>query len=235
MTRQTTTSLVGEAGQAENWDGYGGEVSSGASTMDGAARSICPGAGFVNDTWAIGGVSIKPSSGPQYDLFQDGDANGYSGTVDTFINAGATTADNSSNVDLQVDLDDGIADPTTQTLIRFDSLFGDAAGQIPIDAYITSASLTVNVNNESAGDAVIGLYPMLTTWADTDNWDSMLGGVSLDGVEAAVAADSVLSDPDRKRQCHVHRSRGPVAGLAQWHIRQQWVGGRFQQHKWLGL
>ncbi len=125
--------------------------------------------------------------------FQQG-VNGYSGTVDTFLNEGLITQDNSGNVDLQVDLNDGAGDETTQALLRFENLFGTGTGQIPYNVLITSASLTVNVNNVSDAGATITLHEMLEAWSDTDTW-STTGGILLDDVEATSTAISTLSNP----------------------------------------
>ncbi len=180
--------------------------------------------GFLRTGTADVGA-FEVSSGPAITTsFQNGNANGFGSNVDTYVDAGNVTANNATNVDLQVDLDDGAGDPTTQTLIRFDDLFGTGPGQIPYGSYITSASLTVNVNNVSDPGATIGLHAMLSSWTDTSNWSSLSGGVSTNGVEAAVTADSVLASP---------AATGSVTftGLAS--RLQSWVSGGSANQGWV--
>jgi len=124
--------------------------------------------------------------------FQQG-VNGYSGTVDTYIqynvtspNAGATTLSA-----------DGTPPDTDirQILLRFDNIFGAGANQIPAGAVITSATLTVNVSNDIA--IVTNIHRMLHTWDDDDVW-STFGNGSPWNTTAGVQADGVdaVSTPD---------------------------------------
>ena len=134
-------------------------------------------------------------SGPtQTATFQEG-VGGYNSTVDTFVDQLNPNTNNSVATTLQVDLNDG-ANDTAQTLIRFDNIFGTGTGQIPYNVYITSATLTVNVTNLSSSGATISMHEMLTSWNDTSTWNSMTGGISLNNVEAATTADSILANPD---------------------------------------
>ena len=139
--------------------------------------------------------------------FQDGDGNGYNSTVDTFINEDTASQgdDNSGNFDLQVDMNDGAGDETTQTLIRFDNIFGSGTGQIPDNVYITSATLTVNVNNVSDAGATVAMHEMLESWVDTDNW-STTGGILLDGNEANADVPTRFFQSANLRVGHFHRS-----------------------------
>ncbi len=126
--------------------------------------------------------------------FQDGNGNGYNSTIDTFVDQLNPNNNNSVATTLQVDLNDG-ANDTAQSLIRFDNIFGTGTGQIPYNVYITSATLSVNVTNLSSSGATISMHEMLTSWTDTSTWNSMSGGISLNNVEAATTADSILANP----------------------------------------
>ena len=118
--------------------------------------------------------------------FQQG-VSGYVGTVDTFLQQNATTTNNSAATSLNIDSDDPAGTGLdVQALLRFDNLFGSAAGQIPINATLQSASLQVQVTN--SGNSV-NLHRMLGNWAATDTWSSVTNGVQNDGVEAVAAAD----------------------------------------------
>ncbi len=120
---------------------------------------------------------------PVVATFQQGQ-DGYSSNVDTFLDSGNTGADNSSNTTLVVDLS-----PERHILMRFDDIFGSNSGQIPTNAEILSATLTVQITNSSPGVGA-GLYRMLQPWNDTDSWSTWTGGIQNDGVEAEVAADT---------------------------------------------
>ncbi len=121
--------------------------------------------------------------------FQQGDANGYSGTQDTFLDSddrnnttNGTTADN-----IQVTYEQGgmfSSDDFFEGLLRFDNLFGDGLGQIPVGSTISSASLQLWINNTSS-DTTITMHEMLVGWDEsTTTWNSMVNGVRFDTGDA---------------------------------------------------
>ncbi len=120
--------------------------------------------------------------------FQEGDVNGYSNTLDTFLESGDDTADNSATTTLVVDLS-----PEIHGLLRFDAIFGSGANQIPLGATIQNASLDIEVSNEGTG---ADLHRMLQTWNDTDSWSTWTDGINADGVEAETTAQSSSSGSD---------------------------------------
>jgi VCBS repeat-containing protein len=82
----------------------------------------------------------------------------------------------------------------SQVLLRFEDLIGDALGQIPADAIITSASLFLNTNNTGDGAQ---FYRMLQPWSDTTStWNSWFDGVNPDGFEANFQFESVWGTLD---------------------------------------
>ena len=103
------------------------------------------------------------------DTFQEG-ISGYSGTHDTFLEQ--NTPDTSHDESLvKVENDP----PQVQHgLIRFDNIFGGGAGQSPFGSIINSATLTVEVDNQSAAGAQIRLHRMLVTWPESATWNSMI-------------------------------------------------------------
>lgn len=122
-------------------------------------------------------------AGPVTVTFQYG-VSGYTGTVDTFIESANPGTSRATAVTLTVDLN-----PLSHILLRFDNIFGTGTGQIPAGSTIQSASLTINVTNESA-NAGASLYRMLQTWSDANTWSTFGGdGVQPNGVEAATTAD----------------------------------------------
>lgn len=131
--------------------------------------------------------------------FQQG-LNGYAGTQDTIVrsNETATGTGQSSSGDsrglnfgsldlLSIDGDDGSpGNKPNQGLIRFDQLFGNAAGQIRAGDTIVSATLTLAVFDVGSGFTV---HDLLTDWTQgSATWNSLGNGIQADGSEAAAGA-----------------------------------------------
>jgi len=125
---------------------------------------------------------LAQSSNTTVTSFQQGQS-GYTGTVDTFLDSQNPGTSNAATTPLQVDLS-----PLRHILLRFDNIFGNGPGQIPPAANIISASLTLNVTNESVGVGA-GLYRMLQPWNATDTWNTWGSGIQNNGVEALATAD----------------------------------------------
>ena len=115
--------------------------------------------------------------------FQQGQ-NGYAGVVDTFLYEGQPRANRSSQKTLTVDSEERRGE--MQALVRFENIFGDAAGQIPLGATILSA--TLELRTTTSGDGA-NLHRMLRPWSDGDTWDSLQNGIQADDVEALAQAD----------------------------------------------
>lgn len=77
----------------------------------------------------------------------------------------------------------------SQSLIKFDNLFGTAAGQIPLNASIKRASLTLfTVSGTPLAGADVRLF--FGNWsASVATWDYFVGGIQADGVESNLNAD----------------------------------------------
>jgi hypothetical protein len=80
-------------------------------------------------------------------------------------------------------------------LLRFDSLFGSGALQIPSGAKISSAklSLTTDKNSADGSTSKFSIDRLLKSFTETSTWDSLVNGISADGVEAFSTADSSLT------------------------------------------
>ena len=125
--------------------------------------------------------------------FQDG-VSGYTGTVDTFIRAGADAGTNyHTSADLQ--WDDNTADTDEVALIRFTNIFGAAVGQVPAGATILSASLRYRTTDLNSGSTAEGdpanVYESKVDWPeDTVTWNNFGGeaGVQADEYENLVAS-----------------------------------------------
>ena len=131
--------------------------------------------------------------------------NGYTGAKDTMLWAETPAANNAATVDLTADLDTTttVADNQEgQVLVRFDNLFGGAAGQIPSGAVIHSAKLVLNTPLSTAGtdydsNSTFRAHRMIVDWTDTATWDSLTAGVSNNNTEAASSASfSLVPDVD---------------------------------------
>ena len=134
--------------------------------------------------------------------FQEG-VNGYSGTQDTMVRSNETAAGAGQSVNgdsrglsfgnldfVSVDGDDGSpGSKPNHGLIRFDNLFGNAAGQIKVGDTILSATLKLAVHNPGSGMSV---YDMLATWSETSTWNSLVNGIQADGSDAASVALSTF-------------------------------------------
>ncbi len=131
-------------------------------------------------------LTVVRVSGVVTTSFQQGN-NGYNGAVDTFLHQNTPGTDNHSAVSLKIDNDDpGGTGLDAQTLLRFNTLFGNGAGQIPINATLQSATLQLQVTNPGNR---LNFHRMLANWTDFDTWTSLNGGIQNDGVEAVATAD----------------------------------------------
>lgn len=143
--------------------------------------------GTDNSNAATVSITVNEVGNAITTSFQQG-IEGYTGAVDTWIGSALPTADNSADDDLNLDESGG--NDTEQTLLRFDEIFGNGDGQVPVDSTITSATLTLYVKNTGAAPE---LHRMLETWSDTDTWNSLGGGVQNDGVEASLVSDATFT------------------------------------------
>jgi hypothetical protein len=110
-----------------------------------------------------------------------------SNIVDTMVRAQYPTIENHAAATLIVDSDDPAGTgKSSQVLLRFEGLFGNGPGQIPLGMQIESAVLTFQTTDPGVGAK---FHRMLTPWSDTDTWNNLVGGVSPNGVEAVATAD----------------------------------------------
>lgn len=113
--------------------------------------------------------------------FQQG-INGYTGTTDTYIEQGNPNGTHATDTTLVVDGDSSLPGVDGQQgLIRFDSIFGNGPGQIPLGAEILSAKLSILTGSTSGDETAnnISLYQMTANWNGTSTWNSLVGGVNV--------------------------------------------------------
>ena len=130
---------------------------------------------------ALGGLS--PASADVVS-FRDG-VNGYAGTADTYIEAGDTDANYGSSFKMNITgpnfngSESGVTGSAgrTQSLIRFDDLFGTGPNQISPGSTITSATLSID---KLAGFGSVRLYDLGVAFTESGStWDSLGNGIQL--------------------------------------------------------
>ncbi len=153
-------------------------------TLNGGTAKIADLAGNQMETT---NVSVEVDTTISQLTFQQG--NGYTGTVDTYIQAGSPSSNHATATTLNIDGRDRGGE--VQGLLRFDNLFGDGVGQIASNAKILSASLELQVTDH--GDDM-HFHRMLESWTDGATWNSLGNGVQTDGVEALSSSDVLTGD-----------------------------------------
>jgi hypothetical protein len=196
---------------------------SGATTVGAITVSVLPDVqawqhGLANYGWVFPGWSggtkttISPSeatnvldhprlkvkwvpAGTAVATFRQG-VNSYTGAKDTSIRKGAADADRSAVTGIFVDAE--VTPPNNdpeQVLMRFDNIVGNTAGQIPANSAVQIAVLDLaGTIGNAMGDGG-NAYAMLSPWNDTSTWNSLVNGISTDGVEAATTPTFSAGNP----------------------------------------
>jgi len=129
--------------------------------------------------------------------FQHG-VSGYEGTQDTVI----FSQDRNTNFGTEghISADQQDFNNVRQGLLRFDDIFGDQPGQIPLGSKINSATLDVFIQDDSNAAMQMSLYRMLVDWNEsTTTWNSFgaIGGVQAsEGESSDLPPDAVLLDSE---------------------------------------
>ena len=116
---------------------------------------------------------------------------GYTGAHDIELREdGVATSATAATVTVSNDDNATAGIQRTQTLLRFDNIFGAGASQVPLGVKITSAVLKMNVTDAGSG---FEIHRMLSNWSDTTaTWAGFVGGVQTDDVEAVSAFDETV-------------------------------------------
>jgi len=136
---------------------------------------------FSRFVFALAGVLLGAPASAQTVIFQLG-VGGYSGTVDTYLQANSPNATAGTSPEIQIDQNPP-ATPVTfvapsQGRLRFENLFGAGLNQIPTGATVTSATLTLFTSNVSTGSFTI--HRTSVGWSETSTWNTFGGdGVTL--------------------------------------------------------
>ena len=126
-----------------------------------------------------------PTNTPTASFRQD--VNGYTNAHDTRLRFETPDIEGSTLTSAFVDWT-GSKD---HVLIRFDDIIGTSSGQIPSGARIEMAVLDLaTVVGNGFGDGG-QFFAMLSPWDATNTWNSMIDGITADGVEAAATPTAV--------------------------------------------
>ena len=127
---------------------------------------------------------LQPVPKPDF-VFRNGE-HGYFGTLDKELRASGGDNSNGQYPAISIDSSDG---PTAQQpnhgLLRFADLIGTGVGQLPSDAAVERAVLTLEIVDSGSGFA---LHEMLSAWDENSTWQAFGAGVQANGVEAALGS-----------------------------------------------
>jgi hypothetical protein len=135
-------------------------------------------------TAVAGQRSDTPPDGKHSIFIQQG-VNCYAGTVDVEIWAVApnTCLEGNPNASSDSDNDGG----ESQVLLRFEGIVGDGSSQIPPRSAVHTARLVVNAFDPGTP---VYLHRILVPWKRTATWNSLVAGITADGMEASPQKDS---------------------------------------------
>ena len=131
------------------------------------------------------GVSrgTEPASSVRQVAFQQG-VDGYSGTVDLEVWALAPKTILSANPNASTDANNDGGE--SQVLMRFDDIIGDESHQVPPFSSIVSARLVVSAFDPGN---TVNLHRLYVPFDSSATWDSLIAGISADGMEASRHSD----------------------------------------------
>jgi hypothetical protein len=123
------------------------------------------------------------TAAPVTATFQEG-VNGYAGTQDAHIQENAPTTNYGGAVTVKWDTDEPSSSAKySYGLLRFDSVFGSGAGQVPAGVTINSATLTLYITNIIAdAEAAASVNEVAVDWTESAVTWSNFGGTA--GVQA---------------------------------------------------
>lgn len=109
---------------------------------------------------------------------------GYCGAVDSEVWALAPSTILESNPNASTDADNDGGE--SQVVMRFEQIIGDERGQVPPRSMIISARLLVSAFDQGT---TVNLHRMLVPFGRAATWNSLVSGVSADGLEASRQKD----------------------------------------------
>ncbi|QDT69423.1 Calx-beta domain protein [Planctomycetes bacterium MalM25] len=155
-------------------------------------------------------------------VFQQGLSN-YTGQEDTVLYSRDPDVNFGTEGSISPDQQD--SNGARQGLLQFNDIIGDDAGQIPVGSRINSATLVVDVVNDSNSAMQMSLYRMLTPWSEASaTWNTFgeIGGVQASEGEASdLPPDAILFDPDVSTENPLTAGRFDVSRSLQY-----WAAGQ---------
>ncbi len=161
--------------------------------------------------------------------FRDGE-NGYGGTQDTAILESTPDASSSTAANVFVDANDPGSTNNSQVLLRFDSIIGGLAGQIPAGALIHAAYVDLASTQSNAEGDGGTFHRMSVDWNEEfATWNSFTNGIQADDVEAVASPTAFAGNSDP------NALRTQAAGWYSFDVTrdvQAWVTGTAQNYGW---
>jgi len=118
--------------------------------------------------------------------------NGYTNAMDTCLRRAYADTNYSATTGVFSDWAvTGSTNNDEQPLVQFRNVVGSDAGQIPMYSRIEAAVLALPGSIGNAMGDGGKIYAMLKPWVDSDTWNTLVNGVSADGVEAASTPTAV--------------------------------------------
>lgn len=161
----------------------------------------------------------------------------YFGTADTEITSETVNADVNFGEVTTVSIDQQDALGTRQALLRFDNIFGMELGQIPPNAKINSAVLTLRVASATNDESFCSFNRMLVPWDENgvtwNSFPSVAGGVQFDGIEAAEEPDGQL--PNNVTASNIFANIDITPSLRAWAAGVPnfgWLNHQFGENGW---
>ncbi len=164
---------------------------------------------------------VRTSKAPTVSIFQDGvhPTAGYAGTEDTYIWGTNPTTPRGTEATFVIDVTTGTPSDDRRALLKFD------LSSIPTTAVVIGARLDLWISAEGQGWA---WHKMLVTWNENST-HTLLGGISNDGVKAAVAQSSRNGVNLDTIQAISVRDNVSVADV------QAWVSNPATNFGWMGV
>ena len=163
--------------------------------ITGSASPALKGDGWAFDTFQGAEQSIVFQEGVEITVDGVGTGVTYEGTTDADP-AGASPDEVRDRAEINPDGEDGGSE--VHGLTAFKNLFGDGPGQIPLDADITKATLTLNITNEGTPLTVhrlLGDFDEEVTWNDLQLNGNTEPGLQADDVEAVAEQSNAFDAP----------------------------------------
>ncbi|HXG49531.1 MAG TPA: immunoglobulin domain-containing protein [Methylomirabilota bacterium] len=122
--------------------------------------------------------------------------NGFAGTSDTEIGSGDIANTDQGAVEVLV-VDTADRNGMVQSLLKIDAI-GNGPNQVPPGSIINRATLIINQTDPTdAGTAAAPrLHALKRPFSESDTWNTLVGGISLDDVEAAMVPDALVPSAD---------------------------------------